>query len=178
VRAVVPETMPVFVRISATEWMEWAGEPSWTVEDSIRLAKLLPALGIDLLDVSSGGNNSKQQIKVSPTYQVSIAGRIRAALRADGMEMLIGALGMVTTAELARSAVQEDGTLKHPAAGTNGTIEVEEEHGQITQGDLVLVARQFLREPEFVLRTAQQLGVNVHWPHQYSRATWRPDAKI
>jgi len=70
VRAVIPESMPLFVRISSTEWMEWAGDESWDVPQSIRLAKLLPDLGVDLLDVSSGGNNSQQKIKISPDYQV------------------------------------------------------------------------------------------------------------
>ena len=72
VRAVIPETMPLLVRISATEWMEWTGEESWGVPQSIQLAKLLPDLGVDLLDVSSGGNNAQQKIVIHPYYQVDI----------------------------------------------------------------------------------------------------------
>jgi len=81
--------------------------------------------------------------------------------------MLIGAVGLITTAEMARSIVQEDGTL---AEEKKGTVEVDVGGGQRAQADLVLVARQFLREPEFVLRTAQELGVKVNWPAQYKRA--------
>ena len=177
VRGTIPETMPLLLRISATEWMEWSGEESWTVDESVRLAKLLPDLGVDLLDVSSGGNNAAQKIVVHPYFQVSIAGKIRDALKADGKKMLIGAVGMITTAEMARSIVQEDGSLAgEPAA--NGTVEIEEENGQKTHADLVLIARQFLKEPEFVLRTAQQLGVPVAWPIQFHRAHWPKDAKI
>ncbi|KAK5658768.1 hypothetical protein OQA88_1579 [Cercophora sp. LCS_1] len=168
VRTAIPETMPLLVRISATEWMEWTGEESWDVPQSVRLAKLLPDLGVDLLDVSSGGNNPNQKIKLHPYYQVDIAGLIRDELKKEGKKLLIGAVGMITTAEMARSIVQEDETL---AGKQNGTVAVNGEHGQKAQADLVLVARQFLREPEFVLRTAHELGVPVKWPVQYFRAS-------
>ncbi len=174
VRAVIPETMPLLVRISATEWMEWAGEPSWTLEESIQLAKLLPDLGVDLLDVSSGGNNAQQKIKVHPYYQVDLAGQIRDALRAEGKELVIGAVGMITTAEMARSIVQ-DGKL---AGGATDTVEIQAEDGTKAKADLVLIARQFLREPEFVLRTAHKLGIQVKWANQYHRAGWRKDAQL
>ncbi|KAH8675356.1 hypothetical protein BX600DRAFT_409429 [Xylariales sp. PMI_506] len=154
VRGVIPDSMPLFLRISSTEWMEWAGEPSWTVDESIRLAKLLPAEGVDLLDVSSGGNNAAQKIQLHPYYQVNIAGQLRDVLKADGSPLLIGAVGLITEAEMARSIVQEG-----PA-------------------DVILLARQLLREPEFPLRVAHQLGVEVAWPVQYHRAGWRKGQKI
>lgn len=166
-RAVMPETMPLLLRISATEWMEHAGE-SWDVPQSIRLAKLLPDLGVDLLDVSSGGNHVDQKIELHPYYQVSIAGQIREALKAEGKNLLIGAVGLITTAEMARGIVQEN----------DGKVEIDEEHGQKTLADLVLVARQFLREPEFVLRTAAKLDVQVAWPLQFSRAHWPKGANL
>ncbi|KAK3336135.1 hypothetical protein B0T19DRAFT_29103 [Cercophora scortea] len=154
IRAVIPETMPLLLRISATEWMEWAGEPSWDVPQSIELAKLLPALGVDLLDVSTGGNNNKQSFgTIHPRFQIDIAAQIRAALRADGIDLLIGAVGMINTAELAGEVAQQD-------------------------ADLVLVGRQFLREPEFVLRCAHQLGVEVQWPLQYMRSTFPRGAQL
>jgi 2,4-dienoyl-CoA reductase-like NADH-dependent reductase (Old Yellow Enzyme family) len=174
IRATIPETMPLMLRISSTEWMEWSGEESWTVDQSIRLAKLLPDLGVDLLDVSSGGNNEQQKIQIHPYYQVSIAGRIREALKAEGKQLLIGAVGMITNAEMAKSIVEEDGS----RVAADGTVEVSEEHGQKTQADLVLIARQFLKEPEFVLRVAHQLGVKVAWPLQYGRARWHAGDKI
>jgi 2,4-dienoyl-CoA reductase-like NADH-dependent reductase (Old Yellow Enzyme family) len=168
VRAVIPETMPLLLRISATEWMEHAGGESWDVPSTIKLAKLLPELGVDLLDVSSGGNNVEQKIEIHPYYQVSIAGQIREALKAEGKELLIGAVGMITNAEMARGIVQEN----------DGQVEIDEEHGQKTMADMVLVARQFLREPEFVLRTAAKLDVDVAWPQQFARAHWPKGANL
>ena len=176
-RGVIPETMPLLVRISATEWMEHAaGQESWDLPQSIRLAKLLPDLGVDLLDVSSGGNNVEQKIHVHPYYQVDMAGAIRDAVRAEGKTMLIGAVGLITTADMARSIVQEDGTLAGGAPSE--TVEVDAEHGQKAKADLVLLARQFLREPEFVLRTAAKLSVKVQWPLQYLRAGWPKGAQL
>ncbi|KAI6087098.1 FMN-linked oxidoreductase [Hypoxylon rubiginosum] len=181
VRAAIPETMPLLLRISATEWMEALGEPSWDLEQSIRLAKLLPAAGVDLLDVSSGGNNPLRHIDVkgilaNPYYQVDLAGKIREALKKEGHELLIGAVGMITNAEMARSIVQEG---KPAAAHDSGSVEVvEESSGRTTQADLVLAARQYLREPEFPLRVAHQLGVEVKWPNQYHRAGWAKDQKL
>ncbi|KAI0009109.1 FMN-linked oxidoreductase [Xylariaceae sp. FL0662B] len=178
VRAAVPASLPLFVRISATEWMEWAGEPSWDLAQSIRLAKLLPAAGVDLLDVSSGGNSADQKIDLHPYYQINLAGQIREALKREGPGgLLIGAVGMITNAEMARSVVQED----KPKAEGNVVLdsaEVAEETGQVTQADLVLIARQYLREPEFPLRVAQQLGVAVQWPVQYQRSQWPKNARI
>ncbi|KAL0939221.1 NADH:flavin oxidoreductase/NADH oxidase [Colletotrichum truncatum] len=181
VRDVVPASMPVFLRISATEWMEYQSEPSWTVEDTIRLAKLLPEAGIDLLDVSSAGNHPQQKIEISPYYQVSIAGKIRAALEADGKKLLIGAVGMISNGEMARSIVQAQ-KAQQQANGQNGaqqaangaaTVEIDEEHGQVTQADAVLVARQFLREPNFVYKIADEIGVPIKWSNQYHRAPRR-----
>ncbi|EGS18680.1 uncharacterized protein CTHT_0052870 [Thermochaetoides thermophila DSM 1495] len=151
VRGVIPEGMPLFVRISATEWMEWTGQPSWDLEQSKKLALLLADEGVDLLDVSSGGNNPKQQITFHPYYQADLAAAIKQELIKHGKadKMKIGAVGGVTTAELAKEFVQEGGRVG---------------------ADLVLVARQFLREPEFVLKTAADLGVKVQGPIQYHRA--------
>lgn len=171
VRDVIPRDMPLWLRISATEWMEWAG-PSWDIAESIKLAKMLPAAGVDLLDVSSGGNNAQQKIAISTYYQVDMAGQIRDALRAEGLHLLIGAVGFITEAEMARSIVQECSPTRETVPC--GTIEVEQaETGQKTQADVVLMARQLLREPEFPLRAAYELGVDVQWPNQYARAGWR-----
>ncbi|KAK2006378.1 NADH:flavin oxidoreductase/NADH oxidase [Colletotrichum eremochloae] len=181
VRDVMPSGMPLFLRISATEWMEYAGNPSWTIEDSIRLAKLLPEAGVDLLDVSSGGNNPAAKMEIEPYYQVSLAGRIRAALEAEGKKLLIGAVGMISSGEMARGIVQVKRAKEHAEVnGQNGagqenvaTLEVDEEHGQVTQADAVLVARQFLREPNFVYKIADEIGVNIKWANQYQRANLR-----
>ncbi|KAI1399970.1 FMN-linked oxidoreductase [Hypoxylon fuscum] len=179
IRGAIPETMPLFLRISASEWMEWAGEPSWDIEQSIRLAKLLPAAGVDLLDVSSGGNNPPQKINVHHDYQINMAGEIREALKKEGLSLLIGAVGMITTAEMARSVVQEGKPASAKGATVHDGVEVAEEtSGQITKADLVFIARQYLREPEFPLRVAHELGVEVKWPNQYFRSQWPKGDKI
>ena len=174
VRGAIPDTTPLCLRISATEWMEWSGQDSWDLEQSVKLAHLLPELGVDLLDVSSGGNNSEQKIQIHPYYQVNLAGEIRAGLKKAGKELLIGAVGMITNAEMARDIVQE-GCLctkgEDPEKG-QGRVEVDEEQGETAQADVVIIARQFLREPEFVLRIAQHLGIPVKWANQYGRAGW------
>ncbi|GAB0137690.1 hypothetical protein EsDP_00005947 [Epichloe bromicola] len=149
VRAVIPESMPLWLRISATEWMEHAGQPSWDLESSIKLAKLLPGLGIDVLDVSSGGNSAGQKMLREKTYQTNLAREIRRALRADNIDLIIGAVGSIDAPEFARDVVQQGGQ---------------------QSADLVLVARQFLREPDFVLNAAEKLGVPVKWPSQYHMA--------
>ncbi|TVY78173.1 putative NADPH dehydrogenase, partial [Lachnellula suecica] len=103
VRAVIPSGMPLLVRVSATEWMEQNAPESWDVESTIKLAKLLPGLGVDLLDVSSGGNNEAQVIQMHNNFQIGIAGRIRAALFEAGIKnLLVGAVGMITEAETAK----------------------------------------------------------------------------
>lgn len=162
VRAAIPETTPLFLRLSATEWLETVTkEASWTVEDTIKLADLLPAVGVDLLDVSSGGNSREQYIKIHSHYQIDLVSQIKKALREQGSKaaetLQFGALGMVSTAALASEVTQKGGPV---------------------EADLVLAARQFLKEPEFVRRVAHELGVPIRWPNQYLRSQWKQDAKI
>lgn len=173
VRKVIPETMPLLVRVSATEWMGEEGAPGqgWSVNDTKKLAPLLPALGVDLLDVSSGGNSAGQHIGMHNADQVDIAGQIRE-LGIEGLK--IGAVGMITEAEMARSIVQSQSGTKSGDA----SIEIEDDRGAKAKADVVLVARQFLREPEWVLRVAQKLNVKVQWPNQYSRGTFPKDSRI
>lgn len=137
---------------------------SWDVESSIRFAKLLPELGVDLLDVSSGGNNEEQRIMPHTNYQVQIAGRIRRELKISGLPLLIGAVGMITDAEQARDIVQ----------GCDSTDNL----GPTAIADAILVARQFMREPEWVLRVAWWLGVEVQWPVQFGRGRFLKGSKI
>lgn len=146
--------MPLWIRVSGTEWMEWAGQPSWTVEDTIRLAKLMPSWGIDVLDISSGGNVYEQQLPDSKSYQIDIARTVRKALRAEDIDLTIASVGFITDGQIAHEVVHE---------------------GPEAAAELALVARQFLREPEWVLRAAHELKVAVKWPHQYSRAGPRTD---
>jgi 2,4-dienoyl-CoA reductase-like NADH-dependent reductase (Old Yellow Enzyme family) len=137
VRRYWPPEFPLFVRISATDWV--AG--GWTLDDSIALAKLLVSLGVDLIDSSSGGNHAAQKIPISPLYQVPFA----EAIRKDA-GVATGAVGLITTAQQA-----------------NGIV-------AMGQADIVLMARQLLRDPYFALHAAKELGVDTSWPNQYLRA--------
>ena len=141
VRREMGPRLPLFLRISASDWTEGG----WTIGDSVELARRVKPLGVDLIDVSSGGNVAGARIPVAPGYQVPFAERIRKEAG-----LLTGAVGMITTAEQAESILKSG------------------------QADLVLLAREFLRDPYFPMRAAQTLGVPVPVPKQYLRAF--PDA--
>ncbi|KAM0483982.1 hypothetical protein ACHAP7_003479 [Fusarium lateritium] len=166
VRKAIPDTMPLSLRISAVEWMEWDEQDCWTIEESIRLAKLLPEAGVDVLDVSSDGNHHDQKIDIHPYYQVDLARQIREAIRADGLTLLIAAVGFIDNSIMAESIVGGDLTKNdHEGHIDNRNGAQQNHHGQ--QADLVLVGRGFLRDTEFVLNAARSLDVKVQWPVQY-----------
>ena len=129
--------MPLFVRISATDW----ADGGWDIEESIQLSQLLKEKGVDLMDVSSGGLVTHQQIQLGPNYQVPFAERIK-----NETEILTGAVGLITEAIQAQEIV---------ATG---------------KADLILFARESLRDPYLGLKFAKELGVDVPWPKQYERA--------
>lgn len=138
VRAVWPEDLPLFVRVSATDWVDGG----WDVEQSVELAGVLGRLGVDLVDCSSGGLVPGAKIPVGPGYQAEFAERIR---RKGGIAT--AAVGLITDARQADRIVREGGA------------------------DMVLLARQLLRDPYWPLHAAKQLGVEVdYWPVQYERA--------
>ena len=141
VRGAVPASLPVVVRISGTDWTDGG----WTIEDSVRLTGLLREHGVDLVDVSSGGNVADAPIPVGPGYQVDLARRVRT----DG-GLPSGAVGLITEPKQAEEII---------ASG---------------QADVVLLARAVLRDPHWPLRAAHELGVavgeGVEWPPQYARA--------
>jgi 2,4-dienoyl-CoA reductase-like NADH-dependent reductase (Old Yellow Enzyme family) len=137
VRRAWPDSLPVFVRISSTDWVEGG----WDIEQSIELARRLRAVGIDLIDCSSGGAVKYARVPVAPDYQVPFAERIRSEAG-----IATGAVGLITTAPQADAIIR------------NG------------QADLVLLARQMLRDPYFAAHAAQELGVPFAWPVQYARA--------
>ncbi|TID20520.1 Rho1 guanine nucleotide exchange factor 3 [Venturia nashicola] len=188
IRKVIPSGMPLFVRVSSTEWMEDTdvGKQygSWDVESTIRLAKLLPALGVDLLDVSSGGNHPLQRINMfkSNDYQTKIAAQIRRELRAENKQMLIGAVGLITEAEQARDIVETSSAPassiikeKEELAEAKTAVAMTDANGEKEpMADVILVARQFMREPEWVLRVAAMLKVDVAWPSQFLRVRLGP----
>lgn len=132
-----PDNLPLFVRISATDW----ADGGWNVGESVQLSQLLKEKGVDLMDVSSGGLVSHQQIALGPNYQVPFAGSIK---KETGI--LTGAVGLITEATQAEEIV---------ATG---------------KADLVLFARESLRNPNLALDFAKELGVDVSWPKQYERA--------
>jgi 2,4-dienoyl-CoA reductase-like NADH-dependent reductase (Old Yellow Enzyme family) len=137
VRRAWPDALPVFVRISATDW----ADGGWDLDQSIELARRLRAIGIDLIDCSSGGAVRGAKIAVAPGYQVPFAERIRQATG-----IATAAVGLITTAAEADTIVRAE------------------------QADLVLIARQMLRDPYFAAHAAEELGVPFPWPVQYARA--------
>ncbi len=96
IRAVIPQSMPLFVRISATDWVDGG----WDLSQSIELARVLKHVGVDLIDVSSGALSDKQQIPVGPGYQVPFASAIKAEA-----EIPTSAVGMIHEAEFANEIV-------------------------------------------------------------------------
>ena len=176
VRKQIPQDMPLFLRVSSTEWMEESDLAklygSWDLESTIKLARLLPELGVDLLDVSSGGNHPQQRIDMfaSKDYQTKIANQIRQAMKAANLRLLVGAVGLITEAEQARDIVDDRGSDKSIGEEANAAREMTDaKDGKQPMADIILVARQFMREPEWVLKVGWKLGVDVAWPSQFLR---------
>ena len=164
--------MPLFLRISGTEWMEETAVGrelgSWDVESSVELAKVVSDLGVDLIDVSSGGNHPEQRLHLfNANYQTRIAAQIRKELHAAGKLMLVGAVGLITEAKQARDIVDAQ---SHDALEVRGQSTSTAEEAKEPMADVVLVARQFLRDSAWVLNVAQELGVDVAWPTQFQHA--------
>ncbi len=137
VRAEWPERLPLLVRISATDW----APGGWDADQSVELCRALGALGVDLVDVSSGGLVPYAQVPAGPGYQAAFAERIR---REAGVAT--GAVGMISSPEQADHVVRSG------------------------QADLVLLARELLRDPYFALRASSVLRQDGPWPKQYLRA--------
>lgn len=137
VREAWPEERPLWLRISATDWVEGG----WDIEQSIELARQARDLGVDLVDVSSGGLDPAQAIDVGSGYQVPFAARIRAEAG-----IATGAVGLITEAAQAEAILVEG------------------------QADVVLLAREFLRDAYFPRTAAKALGTKLDAPGQYLRA--------
>lgn len=138
VRRVVPEGMPLLLRISATDWLEGG----WTIEDSVALARRVKPEGVDLIDCSSGAI-APAKIAVGPGYQVPFAEAVK-----KGAGIATAAVGMITEPAQAQAIIEQG------------------------QADMVLMARESLRDPYFPLHAARALGQRekVHLPGQYLRA--------
>jgi 2,4-dienoyl-CoA reductase-like NADH-dependent reductase (Old Yellow Enzyme family) len=137
VRAAWPNRLPLFVRISATDW----AEGGWSPDESVELARRLGQHGVDLVDVSSGGQVPNAKIPVGPGFQVPFAARIR---KEAGIPT--AAVGMITQPQQASEII------------ANG------------EADIVLLAREMLRDPYWPLHAAAALGETASWPVQYLRA--------
>jgi len=137
VKTVWPLRLPLFVRLSATDYIEGG----WKVDETVELVKMLKELEVDLIDTSSGGMVPYAKIPFGPGYQVHFAERIRKEAG-----IMTGAVGMITDAKQAEEILENE------------------------QADLVLIGRQFLRDPFFALNAAKTLGVDLEWPDQLKRA--------
>jgi 2,4-dienoyl-CoA reductase-like NADH-dependent reductase (Old Yellow Enzyme family) len=164
------EDKPLFVRVSATDWAEGPekdehGEwKQWGIEQTKHLTGEFQKLGVDLVDVSSGGNWAKQKITVGPGYQVRAARHMRTvfpkcsslvkvpfakAVKAAHPTLLVNAVGLITDPHQAEGYLQEG------------------------KADTVMLARALLRDADWVFNAAQALGVAVKTPNQYERAYTR-----
>ena len=141
VRAVWPEELPLFVRVSATDWVE----DGWNPDETVELARRLKALGVDLIDVSSGGTAANAEIPVGPGYQTRFAERVRKEAC-----IATGTVGMITEPAQAEHILRTG------------------------QANLILLARELLRDPYWPLHADDDLGgKKATWPAQYQRATHR-----
>jgi 2,4-dienoyl-CoA reductase-like NADH-dependent reductase (Old Yellow Enzyme family) len=141
IHTVWPQNLPLFVRISATDWVE----NGWDEEQSVQLAEILKTKDVSLIDVSSGGLASYAKIPIGPSYQVPFSAKIKKET-----DSLTGAVGLITEAQQAEDILK------------NG------------EADLIIMAREMLRDPYFPLHAAHELGDDITWPIQYDRAKPAP----
>ncbi len=137
IRSVWPAELPLFVRISASDW----ADGGWTIDDSVQLARLLQPREVDLIDCSSGAVVPHAHIKTGPGYQVPFAEQVK---RESGM--MTGAVGMITEPDQANQIISSG------------------------KADIVLLAREMLRDPYWPLHAAKKLGAAQAPPVQYARA--------
>ncbi len=119
---------------------DWA-DGGWNIEESVRVSKILKRLGVDVIDCSSGGAVAHQKIELAPGYQVPFSERIKKE-----SQIITGAVGLITSVEQAEEILVSE------------------------KADLILIARESLRNPYFPLQAARQLGEEIEWPNQYVRA--------
>jgi 2,4-dienoyl-CoA reductase-like NADH-dependent reductase (Old Yellow Enzyme family) len=137
VRAAWPAALPLFLRISATDWVDGGFAPG----DAVVFAREAHALGVDLVDCSSGGSDPRARVPVGPGYQVPFAAKVKAEAG-----VATAAVGLITDPRQAEEIVE------------NG------------QADLVLLGRELLRTPHWALKASAELGTPVAGPRQYERA--------
>ncbi|KAF9459666.1 hypothetical protein BDZ94DRAFT_1199180, partial [Collybia nuda] len=142
VRAAIPVEMPLFLRISATDWLEESlpNELSWRSEDTVRIAHILAAHGVDFLDVSTGGNHPSQKIKGGPAYQAPFAHDVKKSL--GSTKLIVGSVGAISNGQIAQGVLDKG------------------------QADVTIVGRQFIRNPGTVWAFAEELGIQIQLAHQ------------
>ncbi|MCJ1395414.1 hypothetical protein MMC18_008300 [Xylographa bjoerkii] len=142
-RADIPDSMPLFVRIPATDWMEYdTSVEAWTLEEAIALSMALAATGkVDFLDVSSGGLVATQKIISGPSYQAPFAAAISTAIKGSGVT--VGTVGMLTSRKQAEKLLQRG------------------------YADVAIVARGFLMNPGLVQTWAEELGIEARVANQF-----------
>ena len=136
VRNAIPDSMPLFVRVSATEYMD----NGWDVDECVEFCRWLKDDGVDLIDCSSGGNSPDQKLTPYPGYQVQFSARIRSEA-----EVTTGAVGLITEAAQAEK-ILDDG-----------------------EADVILLARELLRNPYWPIQAQTELDGTGAWPSQYAR---------
>ncbi len=144
IRNIVPQGMPLFVRISATDWVEGG----WDIQQSVILSSELKVLGVDLIDVSTGGLVPHAKIPVEKGYQVPFAAKIRQESQVN-----TGSVGLITDAEYANQII------------TRGCA------------DLVLIGRELLRDPYWTIHAQCNLDEEPNWPIPYGYAVKRQKRK-
>lgn len=142
VREVIPQMTPLFVRISATDWV--AG--GWTLDESILLSIELKNLGVDLIDVSTGGSVHNATVPVGPGFQVPMAEAIK-----HGANIATSAVGLITEPTQANEIIASH------------------------RADAVMLGREMLRNPRWPLMASEALNVKISWPLQLDRARTRPN---
>jgi len=136
VRNAIPDSMPLFVRVSATEYMD----DGWDVDECVDFSRRLKEEGVDLIDCSSGGNSSTQNLTPYPGYQVQFSARIRSEA-----ELTTGTVGLITEPAQAEKILYDG------------------------DADVILLARELLRNPYWPIHAQTELDGAGTWPSQYDR---------
>ena len=137
IREHIGNEVPLFTRISATDWVDGG----WDVEESIALCRILKEVGVDLIDVSSGGLVHDAKITTGPGYQVPLAAQVKA-----GADILTSAVGIITEATQAEEIISSKSS------------------------DAVMIGRQMLRNPRWAISAAEELGEKIPWSLQLERS--------
>ena len=139
-REIIPKDMPLMLRISATDWLDDVRDiQGWTLEETVKFAEIIADLGVDLIDVSSGGLHPAQKIKTGPGYQIPFAKAVKDKV---GDKLAVGTVGTITNGKQANEALEKEGL------------------------DLAIIGRMFQKNPGLVWTFAEELGVRINVANQ------------